>query len=687
MAVCYGQLVELVSGLRSRLLYPMVKRLAKRGGKVNRLVIVAARDYAEDVGGEFAAGIGQQLDEVEKWWCDPSLGERGFVRRRSEWIRSRSDIEKLIDAEGLRDLAEEDAVVVYIAAHGEFDEGRHYLRLPESAARGSNSLYPSADLLQAVLDSGARHVLCIVNACHAGNLSAELERLAPSLLRDDDSQTRHVFTAGDFYQRPEMLDLTTVLQTVRQRLLTGMYSGPLLSMDAFWRELDDAAEGSSIRPCHIFGTRQTSRKPSPCLPNPGYRAPDNLVATQRQQLAATKSEVEYWLARASGRTSDTDPGWYFSGRKELTQKIAYFFRESAGMLIVTGTAGSGKSALIARAVTLSDQQFRRDPRYGVAVAAADPATVPEMGCIDVAVLARNKDSGQLLIELADAMGVRAWEEHVNRDQVAALRAAVGEYIAARQQVITIVVDGLDESPVPLRIIADVISPLSRYNIRWVIGVRSDRPRLETGALNIHPTLIALKSVAVVDMTELRTDGPDITDDIEMYVAAVLEGDSPYNDDAQACRAAAITISQRVVDSFLDARIAADQLRKAKLKQDLDDVAWLRSLGEGTVGLLRRDLRSWAHASGLPEEHALAVMQAAAFAGGRGVPIGLWETIATAIHAAPLSEGVVARVLSGALAGYLSKDSSRGDVVYRPVHDRLREILQQPPSTLANGGNA
>jgi len=71
--------------------------------------------------------------------------------------------------------------------------------------------------------------------------------------------------------------------------------------------------------------------------------------------------ADHWLSLAGGRTSDEDPGWYFTGRAELTRELADFLRGGTGTLVITGAAGTGKSAIIARAVTLSDPDFRGGP--------------------------------------------------------------------------------------------------------------------------------------------------------------------------------------------------------------------------------------------------------------------------------------------------------------------------------------
>ncbi|MGH3829230.1 MAG: hypothetical protein ACRDRS_02070 [Pseudonocardiaceae bacterium] len=72
------------------------------------------------------------------------------------------------------------------------------------------------------------------------------------------------------------------------------------------------------------------------------------MAAPRRQVADTASDLDHWLDRASGRVSADDPGWYFTGRRELTTTVADFLHRADGMLLVTGVAGTGKSAVITR---------------------------------------------------------------------------------------------------------------------------------------------------------------------------------------------------------------------------------------------------------------------------------------------------------------------------------------------------
>ena len=72
------------------------------------------------------------------------------------------------------------------------------------------------------------------------------------------------------------------------------------------------------------------------------------------------------------------------------------------MLLVTGGAGSGKSAVLSRLVTLSDATFRQN--YADQVAAVDADLLPAEGAVDVAVLATGKNALEILTQVCQAVG-------------------------------------------------------------------------------------------------------------------------------------------------------------------------------------------------------------------------------------------------------------------------------------------
>ncbi|KOV77719.1 ATP-binding protein [Nocardia sp. NRRL S-836] len=453
-------------------------------------------------------------------------------------------------------MTDADTAVVYVTGHGvRSGSGRHYLMLPDTPhghhlARG----YPTADLIAAALASHARHVLVIVNSCFAGELDAELAQLRKDLPAERRHASLTVLTTADFDEMPRASEFTVVLgETHRFLTERAGYTAPLLSIDEFVRELEAACRrladaGTSVLQIRHVLQEGDRAEPTLCLPNPGYRPPPpTLVGKSRRQLAAPTRELDYWLDRASGRISATDPGWYFTGRGELTTQLARFLTYGTGMLVITGAAGTGKSAIIARAVTLSDPDFLANPHYADAVASADPDTVPPPGSVDLAVLARNKTTEEITEQLLTAAGVTPAHTADVGGRTATLRHQVLDQFEPGRP-ITIVIDGLDEAVAPAHTATDLIGPLLRHRrVRLIVGVRSSAPG-QPGSAAEAGLLDLLRRFGTA-LTPLRTDGADAIHDITDYLLTRLPGQDRL----------AHLIATAVAPSFLDARFAVRRL--------------------------------------------------------------------------------------------------------------------------------
>nr|BFE72073.1 hypothetical protein GCM10020092_053740 [Actinoplanes digitatis] len=468
---------------------------------------------------------------------------------------------------------------MHLTGHGERGQsGTHRLIMPGGdPRRPDRDAYPTGDLISAALSSDASQVLIIVNACYAKAVQADVLRVAQDLPRHRrEHATLAVIATVDADDRPRDREFATLLDRVHAQLCTTAgIAAEHLTLEEFLTELTRAAlqdPGQPLAVPHRVWETWRTRYPMRSLPNPGYRPPADLAGPQRRQVAADATELDYWLDRASGRP-DHDPGWYFTGRADLNRATARFLTGDGGVLIVTGSAGSGKSAVIARAVTLSDPDVLARPRYARAAQAAPPGTLPPPGAVDVALLARNTDSVDLLTRLVTALGEQPRPAPDHGDPGQHLREQITEIISARfagtGRPVTVVVDGLDEATRPTRLVADLLGPLARlatpagvHLVRLLVGVRSSTPHHALPAAEFDTLLDLLqRATAAPPGNVLRTDTDGVYDDLATYAETLLAaGDGPYAGDDEAVRAArtetAAVIAARVQPSFLDTRLAA-----------------------------------------------------------------------------------------------------------------------------------
>lgn len=650
---------------------------------MRHLLFHVAVDYP--TGSErFRRAMAEQEAIVQQWW-----GEPDFERVLGGTWQTKRDVENAIHDTGLRDLSDDDALMLILTGHGRLGQ-RHYLQLPATAPDNlAGTAFPTIELVLAALGSGAEHVVVVVNCCHSGQLRGEIEQL----VRDLPSERQRlasvaVFTTARYDERPRASDYAELLRRTLQRLreTAGIDRGQL-TVEEFRDELVWASEVEPkiLEPLLVWPP-VVSKLPSPCLPNPGYRPLPTAVDHSLAQVSTSRPELDYWLDRATGRTDSSDPGWYFAGRENLTREIADFLASGAGALVVTGAAATGKSALIARAVTLSDASLRNESAIQEAVAAAPEGTVPEVGSIDAAVLARQKNAADIAADLVRAFDAEPRPAAPGESRVLALVRQMEELIEERGRV-TIVIDGVDESVQPGIVLSDVVGPLLRFApraqglTRLMLGVRSSAG---TARRERHGLLAQLEHVAAgTEIRWLHTDGPEARDDIAAYVDRLLvrrgDGDPTlYTDLPQDRRTVADALAAAVAPSFLDARIAAERLRRQDEVQDVDDPVWMAMLGDGTYGLLTADVREEAGAD-VDAGRLLAVLQAAAFAQGNGVPwAGVWPAMIEAMldKAAPDADDLIRRVLGGRLEGYLTRDVDQERIVYRPAHDLLSHALRR-----------
>ncbi|MEU9851392.1 AAA family ATPase [Streptomyces sp. NPDC047985] len=663
-----------------------------------RLVVLAVDGYADEKP-MFAKGIKEQTAFVTGWLTDPALEERAFEVAAPEKLDSLADVREFLSGQALAEADDDDALVLYITGHGVAGRShRHYLLLPDSDSEHLlGTAFPTSEVIAAVLDSAAAHVLVLVDSCFSGTLQAELN----TLLLDLPAWRRNVtgtavVTSGHFEDRPKVGEfcelLALALDYVKDE--SSGYAAELLSF-AEWEEVLQRVGDRRPELIAAQWIRPSSRRreASACLPNPAYRPAEHLVAPALRQLAVPARPLEeYWLSRASGRPREKDTGWYFRGRAEPMRALAGFLTGPPAVMAVTGSAGSGKSALLAQIVTLTDPGFRTDARFAEAVANLPDGVLPEQGTVDAAMLARNKSSRTMVEELLAA--IAPGQPEADSVPVQTLLDAIRDHTRTTGRPMTLVIDGLDEAEEPQALIGDVVLPIARLHdddheplVRLVLGIRSTAG-VASGAQpqGAEEELLAFLNRALESEYRypvvVRTDGPDCEADITTYIAALLLAatDSPYHGDTHAARQAAATIAHSVAPSFLDARLAADRLRTASTRQDLEDAVWHERLSAGTVALLRADLEDVAAHTAFAPEVLLAVLRATAFAPGAGLPwADVWPAAARGLldeHPdADRAEAAIRTIRSTRLVGYLTTDAEDSRTVYRPVHQRITEQLR------------
>ncbi|HEY4824078.1 MAG TPA: ATP-binding protein, partial [Solirubrobacteraceae bacterium] len=602
--------------------------------------VTIATDHFDAAAAFAPLAVGDEVRALEQWLCAGELGERSFQHEFLELARSppRDTI-----TAALSQLGGDEAVVLYVTGHGATDINRHQIVLSNTNPSNiSQTAYGSADLatLVARLEPSIAHVLLIIDLCQAGHLAGELATSLQGVI-----PRNWIVLLSTGADEPALLGaFTSTVTRVIDDIRAGRDSEitelePYLGSDAFIKRvmhrLDELYQQDLIVVQHRY-------RPSVCLPNPRYRDDRVKTSAARRDLAILQEDMAaHWQRRAPV----VGEPWVFMGRATVMQRLIAFASGPPGVLVVTGRAGSGKSAVLARLVTCSDPEFRA--QYGDLL--EDMPPVPPQEAVAIAVLATGKSPLQIAAQIGRALGAQPYEETLE----AWLRAI--EY--ALPGLLTVVVDAVDEASDPLGVIRSVLEPL-RPRLRIIVGVRS--------APGGKRTLAAL-AVQALRAEAVEVDGDQYwePEDLRKLIRERL---------ADGSDSTAALIADGADRSYLLAMLVADEVAARDIPTDSGEISAL--LAGGITEVVRREL--------IGRDDAIAFLRATALAFGRGLPWrDVWPAAAARIAPAGVEVDVEA-LLRDRIAGYLVRDLEDGVTVYRPFHDALRASLAGNVDDYASG---
>jgi hypothetical protein len=610
--------------------------------------------------------VASELKALTEWLTDDALGTRQFTNDGYELLAHDPKYYQI------RDLLTDDpgfnsgdAVVIYVTGHGQEAQGVHWVVLHDSdPSKLSHKSLMTAELIRWLAAyRDLSHALVIIDLCQAGEVTDEIPA---AVERDLPEDWLVLFTAAAGVDA-SLGAFSGVLESLISDYRAGKGPGgsddvePYLSAPLFLAELKKRLLEQHHQK---LISRNLPSGPSVCLPNPRYDASKlATVATSpaRRDLALLQSALDtHWLDRAP---VSSEQGSVFTGRRVLMSRLISFVDGPPGTLVVTGRAGCGKSAVLARLVTCSDRAFRR--QYAEVLASAEP--VPRLDSVDVAVLATGKTPDQIAQQIADALptpvgvGLDEWIQ------------AISSAPRPRDEPLTLVIDGLDEASDPAAVVLTLLerlNPPEQPQLRLIIGVRSSgSAAAEDHGVRELSDLIA----KALHAERLRADADEFWEqkDLADYAGQLLARGATPSVKQQ-------DLAHRIADqsgrSYLLAGLAARHLAESA-DGWVDDARLRRVLESGIKELVIQDVES-----SIPDppmrDKALRLLRAAGLSFGRGIPWrDLWATAATAIDGAvPIGQSDVQWLLAHRVSGYLIRDLEDGAVVYRLFHDELKAAL-------------
>lgn len=580
-----------------------------------------------------------------------------------------------------------DVVVVHLLSHGQVAERTGSLYVLGSDGQPDESTEVE-HWLKAVEDFADRPlVLFLLDLCHAGAAA----RLPWQLRTADGASRAWVLAAAGPTEAAFAGRFTASTTAVLRRLAEGR-----LGIDPSVRHVPlstiaRAARVELARRCAADdGMEQTitgmvldlAAEPDlPFFANPRYREDprDRLLEAVEESVRPFLAELDpaldpaHFLGRASGRRpgmGDPSLGCFRGRAAELSGLVDWLDADGpGGMRVVTGSPGSGKSALIGIVVCAAHPVLSRPTRDLWHHVAAAPSVNDSLA----AVHARQRSPRQVVESVAAQLAVP------RRDAESWTAATLVSQIRGLESPPAVVIDALDESTDPRALLAEFILPLATARRMdgtpacWLLV--AVRPWPEFDALLRY----AAAAGEVVDLDAVPA--ARLYADLHDYVTDLLRSGTMYQKLAhrRARRAIADLVAAELTSPtaprwapFLLAGVFVHRLLERGTPVSGATVAALAS----TIPHTLPDLLEW-DLSGFASPWARPVLAALAQARGEGMPVRIIALVAEGLaeHGSPEEE--VGAVLD-AMAFYLRRSvDTDGTTLFRLFHHTLSERLRAP----------
>jgi WD40 repeat protein len=577
----------------------------------------------------------------------------------------------------------DDAVVLYYTGHGDRDGEDHFLLCSNSVpGRLTRTALRTADLVSMAMESGVRRLLLIVDTCYAGDGSMQaVRKVAKSILaslvpgRDTEGDGLLAFSViAAARERETARDgaFTVAFQAALSHAKIGGQRQQYLLLEEVIAEINANFDKNGTSQ-HAIGTPLLSEPGFSFLPNPRYQQD---LPPQGRDLAEQHTWVS-WEGRhhreemanhfgPRGRGTDlgVDTGHYFVGRTAVLRLLVSWLGDSSTIdgrgVVVTGSPGIGKSAVLGRLVLLSDPAGRKTvPMHSIAL-----GTDPGEDAIAVRVHARHLTLEDILGRIAEAGGltVRTVDDLVTG-------------LVKRLHPLVIVIDALDEAGTanddePERIAQQLLRRLIDLPcVRLLVGTRPQALEvLGDGFYKID--LDESKWVEHADITEyarrllIEPNGPGSA--------------SPYHE--RTAPPVASGIADTTFPNFLVTRLIARTL--AARDEPLAPVGgWENQLPapESEPTSAAGPAFEWALSEqfGSDQRRARDLLLPLAFGQGAGLPWAeVWPAVATAITGRLVTSPDIEWVLAKAGAHVVEALDKDGRSVYRLFHESFSDQLRR-----------
>jgi hypothetical protein len=499
-------------------------------------------------------------------------------------------------------------VVFYYTGHGDLVGSDKLYLLTKNYRMGLTSTAFSIGEFAAMLSSKdasgenrrVKRCLLILDTCHSGAGALGISHQIGKLLFEGGNGAMFYLLAATFPREEALAGAMAeaLIQCVEDPSVGGTLQ-PLLYFDQLIPAINRRLKTHKV----VYAPIASPDEEPQFFPNPRYVAglPSGATVADNRRAVETGELKGFWDPISRGVEVESQPGWYFTGRERVLSELSAWLKDpsDARTRVITGRPGSGKSAILARIVTLSDRENRQlMPRYEERMLEAFPT-----GVIDLAIHAKGKTFQEIADRVASHLGTGASEVLIT--------------LAARVHPFHVVIDALDEATEPDRIARDLLTPLlSMPKVKLLVGTRPEYAR-ELGAATV----------------QLQVDQPEYIEEADLaeYVTARLLGQAQqapktrYEGNAELARSVADAVAKRAFPNFLIARLVAEDLltRPPISRDEIAQIEFPNSVGAAFEQYMAR--------FGTERERVRDLLVPLAWTGGLGLPwANVWPAVASGL---------------------------------------------------------
>lgn len=499
-----------------------------------------------------------------------------------------------------------------------------------------------------------KNLLIILDTCFAGQGISELYDKLKLAFRKGFGDSFNFLSAALPKQEAQAGALAKALIAAIETLSTRNVTQQYLYLDEIYPQIATNLRKIGIQDAMRI-TGDSRGDLSQFFPNRNFvNTGGKPVAASDAQRAISDQEFrEHWGPRARGVEFDGQPGFYFSGRTVVLDKLTAYLndRDDKKACIITGGPGSGKSAILSRLLTISVPALRSKW--------VSPGVGPLVPPFDFVFHAKGRTLRDATSRLSEVLEVDPSKE------------AILDAVKRSKKQIRIMVDALDESAEPSLLAKELLNPLASIDsVKLLVGTRASE-------------LSAFPGAEVLDI-----DRPEHArvDDVVAYVRTrLLKSDDPeqralYAGNEELVNGIAKSVADRAYPNFLVARLVVEDLLSRDKPVNPND-----PFGPSFPANVASAFSLYLSRFGTDETAVRDLLLPLAYARGQGLP---WDNIW-----APLASTLSRRTNSGRdysdqdirwllthAGAFILETTENGRSVYRLFHQALADTLRVKEST-------